>query len=119
MRNKKRISATPNFNAPSLSIVLAVLIVFFPAMAQAEISGDYEYTNNGDGTCTITDYLGLGSMGGGRDDISMLGEADAGILFLPPDNVIEEFPQFPVTRTRFEMPLFTWPAGTWRAAEVT
>ena len=27
--------------------------------------------------------------------------------------------QFPTTRTGFEMPLFTWPAGTWRAAEVT
>ena len=27
----------------------------------------------------------------------MLNEADAGILFSPPENVIEEFPQFPVT----------------------
>ena len=26
----------------------------------------------------------------------MLGEADAGILFRAPDNVIQEFPQFPV-----------------------
>ena len=30
-------------------------------------------------------------------------EADAGILFRPPDNVIAEFPQFPVTRTYDEM----------------
>ena len=28
----------------------------------------------------------------------MLKVADAGILFRPPANVIEEFPQFPVTR---------------------
>jgi phosphoserine/homoserine phosphotransferase len=28
----------------------------------------------------------------------MLAEADAGILFRPPDNVVREFPQFPVTR---------------------
>jgi len=28
----------------------------------------------------------------------MLAEADAGILFRPPPNVIEEFPQFPVAR---------------------
>ena len=29
----------------------------------------------------------------------MLGEADCGILFCAPDNVIREFPQFQVTRT--------------------
>ncbi|MBT17969.1 MAG: bifunctional phosphoserine phosphatase/homoserine phosphotransferase ThrH [Dehalococcoidia bacterium] len=33
--------------------------------------------------------------GDSYNDISMLGEADAGILFRAPDNVIEEFPQFP------------------------
>ena len=33
----------------------------------------------------------------------MLEEADAGILFCPPDNVIEEFPQYPVTRTYAEL----------------
>ena len=31
------------------------------------------------------------------NDTAMLGEADAGILFHPPENVIREFPQFPVT----------------------
>jgi phosphoserine/homoserine phosphotransferase len=36
--------------------------------------------------------------GDSYNDTSMLGEADAGILFRPPQNVIEEFPQFPVTR---------------------
>ncbi|HIO24082.1 MAG TPA: bifunctional phosphoserine phosphatase/homoserine phosphotransferase ThrH, partial [Nitrospinaceae bacterium] len=28
----------------------------------------------------------------------MLQEADAGILFCPPENVIKEFPQFPVSQ---------------------
>ena len=35
--------------------------------------------------------------GDSYNDISMLAEADAGILFRPPANVVEEFPQFPVT----------------------
>lgn len=34
--------------------------------------------------------------GDSYNDTSMLGEADAGILFCPPQNVIDEFPQFPV-----------------------
>ena len=36
--------------------------------------------------------------GDSYNDIGMLKEADAGILFCPPENVIEEFPQFPVSR---------------------
>jgi phosphoserine/homoserine phosphotransferase len=36
--------------------------------------------------------------GDSYNDTGMLVEADAGILFCPPDNVIAEFPQFPVTR---------------------
>ena len=35
--------------------------------------------------------------GDSYNDTSMLSEADAGILFRPPQNVIDEFPQFPVT----------------------
>ena len=35
--------------------------------------------------------------GDSSNDTSMLSEADAGILFCPPQNVIDEFPQFPVT----------------------
>ncbi len=35
--------------------------------------------------------------GDSYNDITMLGEADAGILFCPPENVVKEFPQFPVT----------------------
>ena len=41
--------------------------------------------------------------GDSYNDTSMLGEADAGILFCPPDNVIEEFPQFSVTRSYTEL----------------
>jgi phosphoserine/homoserine phosphotransferase len=37
--------------------------------------------------------------GDSYNDTAMLGEAEAGILFRPPDNVIEEFPQFPVAMT--------------------
>ncbi|WP_230971705.1 bifunctional phosphoserine phosphatase/homoserine phosphotransferase ThrH [Nitrogeniibacter aestuarii] len=36
--------------------------------------------------------------GDSYNDTNMLGEANAGILFCPPQNVIDEFPQFPVTR---------------------
>ncbi|MBT4374579.1 MAG: bifunctional phosphoserine phosphatase/homoserine phosphotransferase ThrH [Nitrospina sp.] len=36
--------------------------------------------------------------GDSYNDTGMLQEADAGILFCPPDNVIQEFPQFPVSR---------------------
>jgi phosphoserine/homoserine phosphotransferase len=37
--------------------------------------------------------------GDSYNDTAMLGEADAGILFRPPDNVIAEFPQYPVATT--------------------
>lgn len=35
--------------------------------------------------------------GDSYNDTTMLGEADAGILYCPPNNVIDEFPQFPIT----------------------
>jgi phosphoserine/homoserine phosphotransferase len=41
--------------------------------------------------------------GDSYNDTTMLAEADAGILFCPPQNVIDEFPQFPVTRNYEEM----------------
>jgi len=41
--------------------------------------------------------------GDSYNDTSMLTEANAGILFRPPDNVIEDFPQFPVTRSFEEL----------------
>ncbi|HWP67572.1 MAG TPA: bifunctional phosphoserine phosphatase/homoserine phosphotransferase ThrH [Candidatus Limnocylindria bacterium] len=41
--------------------------------------------------------------GDSYNDTSMLAAADAGILFRPPQNVIDDFPQFPVTRTYDEL----------------
>jgi phosphoserine/homoserine phosphotransferase len=41
--------------------------------------------------------------GDSYNDTAMLGEADAGILFRPPENVVREFPQFPVTHTFEEL----------------
>ena len=41
--------------------------------------------------------------GDSYNDTTMLDEADAGILFRPPDNVIRDFPQFPVTHTYDEL----------------
>ncbi len=41
--------------------------------------------------------------GDSYNDTSMLGAAHAGILFRPPDNVIAEFPQYPVTTTYDEL----------------
>ncbi len=41
--------------------------------------------------------------GDSYNDTAMLGEANAGILFHPPENVIREFPQYPVTRSYTEL----------------
>ena len=41
--------------------------------------------------------------GDSYNDTAMLGEAHAGILFHPPENVIREFPQYPVTRSYSEL----------------
>jgi phosphoserine/homoserine phosphotransferase len=41
--------------------------------------------------------------GDSYNDTAMLGAAHAGILFSPPDNVVREFPQFPVTRDYTEL----------------
>lgn len=41
--------------------------------------------------------------GDSYNDIGMLKEADTGILFSPPQNVIDEFPQFQVTRNYQEL----------------
>ncbi len=43
------------------------------------------------------------AMGDSYNDVTMLQQADQGILFNPPDNVIEEFPQFPVVRNYTEL----------------
>jgi len=41
--------------------------------------------------------------GDSYNDTAMLGEAHGGILFHPPENVVREFPQFPVTRSYDEL----------------
>jgi phosphoserine / homoserine phosphotransferase len=43
------------------------------------------------------------AVGDSYNDTTMLAAADAGILFRPPDNVVRDFPQFPVTRTYDEL----------------
>lgn len=41
--------------------------------------------------------------GDAYNDTAMLGEADAGFFFCPPDHLPKEFPQFPVTKTYREL----------------
>ena len=41
--------------------------------------------------------------GDSYNDLSMLDEADAGILFRPPERLVGEYPQFPVTQTHDEL----------------
>ena len=43
------------------------------------------------------------AMGDSYNDVRMLKEAHQGVLFRPPQNVIDEFPQFPVTTTYEEL----------------
>lgn len=43
------------------------------------------------------------AVGDSYNDTTMLAAADAGILFHPPQNVIDEFPQFPVTLNYTEL----------------
>ncbi len=43
------------------------------------------------------------AVGDSYNDTTMLTEADLGILFRPPDNVVEEFPQFEVCREYGEL----------------
>ncbi len=47
--------------------------------------------------------FGVVAAGDSYNDTSMLEVAHAGILFRPPDNVIREFPQYPVTRSYEEL----------------
>jgi phosphoserine/homoserine phosphotransferase len=43
------------------------------------------------------------AMGDSYNDVNMLKDAHWGVLFRPPQNVIDEFPQFPVTTTYDEL----------------
>jgi phosphoserine/homoserine phosphotransferase len=48
-------------------------------------------------------YYRVIAAGDSYNDTTMLGEADAGILFHAPDNVIREFPQFPAVHSFEEL----------------
>jgi len=48
-------------------------------------------------------YYRVIAAGDSYNDTSMLGEADRGILFHAPENVIREFPQFPAVHTFEEL----------------
>lgn len=47
--------------------------------------------------------FGVVAAGDSYNDTTMLEEANGGILFSPPQNVIDEFPQYPVTNTYDEL----------------
>jgi phosphoserine / homoserine phosphotransferase len=76
-----------------------------------EIEGDrvvgYRLRQPDGKRCAVRALHGLNfatiATGDSYNDTAMLAEADAGILFRPPDNVIAEFPQFPVTRSYEEL----------------
>jgi phosphoserine/homoserine phosphotransferase len=51
--------------------------------------------------------------GDSYNDTTMLAEADAGILFRPPQNVIDEFPQYPVVTT-YEQARVEWAKASLR-----
>jgi phosphoserine/homoserine phosphotransferase len=59
-----------------------------PAHARPEARGGQALQGN---------ELQVVAAGDSYNDTAMLGEAHAGILFHPPENVIREFPQYPVT----------------------
>jgi phosphoserine/homoserine phosphotransferase len=54
------------------------------------------------------------AVGDAYNDTPMLAEADAGILFRPPDHIVKEFPQFPVARTYEELRAALCKAGSLR-----
>jgi phosphoserine/homoserine phosphotransferase len=41
--------------------------------------------------------------GDSYNDTAMLGEADAGFFIHPPESIVAQFPQFPVTRSYAEL----------------
>jgi phosphoserine/homoserine phosphotransferase len=57
--------------------------------------------------CAVQALRGLNfatiATGDSYNDTAMLAEADAGILYRPPENVVREFPQFPVARSYDEL----------------
>ncbi len=64
---------------------------------------DYKLRQKDPKRCSVQAFHGLQyrviAAGDSYNDTTMLAEAEAGILFHAPDNVIEEFPQFPAVHT--------------------
>jgi len=62
----------------------------------------YKLRQNDQKTKAVAALQGLNfqviSAGDSYNDTGMLQQADAGILFCPPERVVQEFPQFPVAR---------------------
>jgi phosphoserine/homoserine phosphotransferase len=94
----------------------------YPLMKQLDFPTLFCHSLEVDGNNRITDYklrmpdqkrssvkalkdlqFKVISAGDSYNDTTMLLEADAGILFKPPQNVIDEFPQFPVTNSYEEL----------------
>ena len=46
------------------------------------------------------------AFGDSYNDTAMLGQADLGVLFQPPANVVAEFPQFPVANDYEQLKAF-------------
>ena len=68
---------------------------------------DYKIRQPDPKRCSVKAFHGLNyrviAAGDSYNDTTMLSEAEAGILFKAPDNVIEEFPQFPSVHTYEEL----------------
>ena len=69
--------------------------------------GDWEIRYEDHKRKTVESLVGMNyhviAAGDSYNDTTMLSAASAGILFRPPDNVIDEFPQFPVARSFAEL----------------
>ena len=48
-------------------------------------------------------YYRVVALGDSYNDIAMIKEADAGILFRPPENIVREYPELPVATTYDEL----------------
>ena len=68
---------------------------------------DYKLRQPDPKRCSVKAFKSLKynvvATGDSYNDISMLSEADFGAFFCPPDNVVEDYPQFQVTRSYAEL----------------
>jgi phosphoserine/homoserine phosphotransferase len=90
--------------------------------AAGRVVGDHLRQADGK-RCAVQALRGLNfstiATGDSYNDTAMLAEADAGILYRPPENVVREFPQFPVARRYEELrAAVEHAAKNWSAARV-